>query len=412
MNRLILGFGAVADYIKSYNLAMEDIPEDFSKLLGESLAAAEKTYAPGDRVRATLLTVGQDDSFVALGPGREGVVATADLRDAEGVCASKPGDALDLFVTSVRPNEVRLSVNPTDKNVAEDLKEAFALKRPVSARVVELCKGGFRLSVKGKPAFCPISQIDLKRTETGAEFVGKTLVFAITEFSEDGRNVVLSRRKLLEEEVGRAVEAYFAANPDGSTVTGKVTRLEAFGAFVELLPGVEGLAHVSELAWSRVESPADLLAVGQEVVVKILKRESAEGRLKVALSLKQVTERPPKAPAAPYEDPWVKYAAGQVVTGKVTRKEPYGLFIQLEPGVVGLLHQSKTTDHPEFQFERLKVGAEVQVAVGDVKLSERRISLELPRDPEAEAWKERSQVDTPLGAFGDSLRAALERRKA
>jgi len=402
----------VADYIKSYNLAMEDMTEDFSKLLCESLKEAEKTFSPGDRVRAALLTVGQEDSFVALGPGREGVVATADFRDEEGGCAAKPGDVLDLFVTSVRPNEVRLSTNPTDKNVAEDLKEAFALKRPVSARVVELCKGGFRVSVKGKTAFCPLSQIDLKRTETGAEFVGKTLVFAITEFSEDGRNVVVSRRKLLEEEQGRAVEAYFAGNPDGSVVTGKVTRLEPFGAFVELLPGVEGLAHVSELAWSRVESPSDLLTVGQEVVVKILKREAAEGRLKVALSLKQVTERPPKAPAAPFVDPWAKYAAGQVVTGKVTRKEPYGLFIQLEPGVVGLLHQSKTADHPEFQFERQKVGGEVQVQVAEVKLEERRISLELPRDPAEQEWRQRQdEPAAPLGAFGDSLRAALDRKK-
>ncbi|TBR25647.1 S1 RNA-binding domain-containing protein [bacterium] len=389
---------------------MEETTEDFSKMLGESLAAAEKTYSPGDRVRAALLTVGQDDSFVALGPGQEGVVATADLRDADGTCTAKAGDSLDLFVTSVRPGEVRLSTNPTDKNVAEDLKEAFELQRPVSARVAELCKGGFRVSVNGKTAFCPISQMDTKRTETGAEYVGKTFVFRITEFSEGGRNVVVSRRKLLEEEAGRVTDAYFAQNPDGSVVAGKVTRLEKFGAFVELVPGLEGLAHVSELAWSRVESPADLLTVGQDVTVKILKREASEGRLKIALSLKQATERPAKAPAAPVSDPWEKYSAGQVVSGKVTRKEPYGLFIQLEPGIVGLLHQSKTSDDPSFQFERIKVGAEVQVQVGEVKLSERRISLELPRDPEAEAWKERSQTETPMGAFGDSLRAALEKK--
>ncbi|TPW22030.1 MAG: small subunit ribosomal protein S1 [Elusimicrobia bacterium] len=391
---------------------MEETTEDFSKLFGESLKAAEKTYSPGDRVRAALLTVGQDDSFVALGPGKEGVVATADLRDADGTCSKRPGDALELFVTSVRPGgEVRLSTNPTDQNVADDLKEAFALKRPVSARVTELCKGGLRVSVNGKTAFCPISQIDLKRTETGAEYVGKTLVFRITEFSEDGRNVVVSRRKLLEEERGLAVDGYFAANPDGSVVVGKVTRLEKFGAFVELTPGVEGLAHVSELAWSRVESPSDLLAVGQEVAVKILKRETAEGRLKVALSLKQATERPAKAPGAPPTDPWAKYAVGQVVTGKVTRKEPYGLFVQLEPGVVGLLHQSKTTDHPEFQFERQKVGAEVQVQIDEVKLEERRISLGLPRDPAEQEWRRRQDEPTaPLGAFGDSLRAALDKK--
>lgn len=391
---------------------MPDAEEDFSKLLGASLEAEERTYSPGDRVRAELLTVGQEESFVALGPGQEGVVATADLRDAEGRVCRRAGEAVDLFVTAVRPGEVRLSVHPTDKNIAEDLKEAFALKRPVSGRVVEACKGGLRVSVRGKTAFCPISQIDLKRTETGAEFVGQTLVFRITEFSEDGRSVVVSRRKLLEEENGRVAEAFLSANPDGSVVSGTVVRLEAFGAFVELAPGLEGLLHVSEMAWSRIVSPSELVSVGQSLAVKILRREAAEGRLKISLSLKQTSERP-ATPAGPaVVDPWSKYAAGQVVEGKVTRKEPYGLFVQLEPGIVGLLHQSKTSDHPEFQFERQKVGAAIAVQVAEVKLSERRISLELPRDAGAEEWqREQPAADASLGTFGDMFRAALEKKK-
>ncbi|MBI3298868.1 MAG: S1 RNA-binding domain-containing protein [Elusimicrobia bacterium] len=390
----------------------EESGEDFSKMLGASLEEAETVYSPGDRVRASVLTVGQEDSYVALSPGREGVVATADFRDAAGACSARPGDAVELFVTSVRPGEIRLSVNPTDKNIAEDLKEAFALQRPVKALVVELCKGGLRVSVNGKTAFCPISQIDLKRTETGAEYVGKSFVFRITEFSEDGRSIVVSRRKLLEEERGHAVDAYFAQNPDGSVVVGKVSRLEKFGAFVELIGGVEGLAHVSELAWSRVESPSDLLTVGQEVTVKILKRETTEGRLKVALSIKQVTERPATPTAPAFVDPWAKYAAGQVITGKITRKEPYGLFVQLEPGVVGLLHQSKTVDRVEFQLERQKVGTELQVQISEVKLEERRIGLELPRDPAEVEWRRRQdEPAAPLGAFGDSLRAAFEKKR-
>ncbi|MBI2787348.1 MAG: S1 RNA-binding domain-containing protein [Elusimicrobia bacterium] len=272
----------------------DDSTEDFSALLAGSLEAAEKTFAPGDKVRGELLAVGREDSQVALGPGREGVVATADFRDADGVVTVRAGDMLDLFVTSVRNDQVRLSPNPTDKNIAEDLKEAFELKRPVSGRVVEACKGGFRVSVKGKSAFCPISQIDIKRTETGAEFIGKTFTFVLTEFGEDGRNVVVSRRKLLEEEQARACDAFLAANPDGSVVPGKVVRLEKFGAFVELVPGVEGLLHVSEVAWSRVASPSEVLTLGQAVSVKLLKRETVDGRLKLSLSLKQVTERPPR----------------------------------------------------------------------------------------------------------------------
>ena len=192
------------------NDSLEQDAEDFSSLLGESLEASEKTYSAGDRVRAEILAVGQEDSIVALGPGREGLVASAEFRDSDGVGSVRAGDSIDLFVTSVQRGQVRLSKNPTDKNIAQDLKEAFELKRPVEGRVVEVCKGGFRVSVKGKTAFCPISQIDTKRTETGAEFVGKTFVFGITEYAEDGRNIVVSRRKLLEEEQARAFAAFLA----------------------------------------------------------------------------------------------------------------------------------------------------------------------------------------------------------
>lgn len=392
--------------------AGEESSEDFSALLGASLEASEETYSVGDRVRAEILAVGQEDVHVALGPGREGVVATADFRDADGLCSARAGESIDLFVTSVRPGEIRLSKNPTDKNLAQDLKEAFDSRRPVEGRVVETCKGGFRVSVKGKTAFCPISQMDTKRTETGAEFVGKTFVFSITEFSEDGRSVVVSRRKLLEEEQARAADAFLDANPDGAVVAGTVVRLEKFGAFVELVPGVEGLLHVSEVAWSRIGSPSELLRVGQSISVKILKRETVDGRLKISLSLKQVTERPASPTAAAVEDPWSKYAAGQVVTGKITRKEPYGLFVQLEPGIVGLLHQSKTSEHPEFHLEKQRVGGEIQVQVAEVKLGERRISLELPRDPGENDWKQHQQAgDDSSGGLGGALRAALEKKK-
>jgi small subunit ribosomal protein S1 len=380
--------------------------DEFSQLLDGSLAAAEATVAVGDRVKAEILALGGEDAIVALGPGKEGVVASAEL------AGRKAGESVDLFVTSVRHNEIRLSVNPTDKNIAQDLKEAFETHRPVEGRVAEVCKGGVRVSVRGKSAFCPISQLDLKRVETGAEFVGKTFAFRITEWSEDGRNVVVSRRKLLEEEQGRAVAEFLAKNADGTVVMGTVTRLEKFGAFVELLPGVEGLAHISELAWSRVEAPSDLLTVGQSVAVKLLKRETVEGRLKIALSIKQATEKPAAAPAAAVVDPWAKYAAGQVLEGKITRKEPYGLFIQLEPGVVGLLHQSKTVDEPDFKLESQKVGEKITVEVAEVKLSDRRISLALPRDKDADEWQSRQQEAAPeMGAFGASLRAALEKKK-
>lgn len=378
---------------------------DFAALLDASLEAARKTFAAGDRVRAEILTIGEEDAIVALGPGKEGLVAAAEL------AGRKPGEQVDLFVTSADQRETRLSIHPTDKNIAEDLKEAFASRRPVEGRVSEVCKGGVRVSVRGKSAFCPISQLDVKRVETGAEFVGKSLVFRVTEFSEGGRNIVLSRRKLLEEEQAAAAAEFLARTADGAVVAGTVTRLEPFGAFIELAPGVEGLAHVSELAWSRVESPSELLSLGQQVAVRLLKRETVEGRLKISLSLKQAAGKPAGS-AAPVADPWAKYAPGQVHEGKITRKEPYGLFVQLEPGVVGLLHRSQLEDQPEFDLARRKVGEALAVEVQELKLTERRIALRLPRDAEAEAWLEHQRAAEPeLGALGEGLRAALEKKQ-
>jgi small subunit ribosomal protein S1 len=384
----------------------ENSDDDFSKLLDGSLAESEKTFAVGDRVKAEILTLNGEDAIVALGPAKEGVVASGEL------AGRKLGESADLFVTSVRPSEIRLSVHPTDRNIAQDLQAAFETHRPVEGRVAEVCKGGVRVSVRGKSAFCPISQLDLKRVETGAEFVGKTLAFRITEWGEEGRNVVLSRRKLLEEEQARATAEFFARTPEGSVVEGRVSRLEKFGAFIELLPGVEGLAHISELAWSRVESPTDLLNVGQIVAVKILKRETVEGRLKISLSLKQATDKPAAAPAVAVVDPWAKYAAGQVFEGKITRKEVYGLFVQLEPGVVGLLHQSKTSERPEFRLDKQRVGDAVQVQIVEVKLGERRISLDLPRDPGEDDWKNHQESgEAPTSALAEKLKAALAKKQ-
>ncbi|MBI5200971.1 MAG: S1 RNA-binding domain-containing protein [Elusimicrobia bacterium] len=383
--------------------------EDFSKLLDESIHAEAQTYSPGDHLYAQLLSIGTEDSFVALGPGKEGVVASNDLRDENGKPRFNPGDVIELYVTSVRHQEIRLSINPTDKNICEDIQVAFTTKRPVEGRVTEPCKGGLRVSIKGKAAFCPISQIDVKRTETGAEFVGKTFAFRVTEFSEGGRNIVVSRRKLLEEEAAQTTDAFLSQNPDGSFVSGTVTRIEKFGAFVQLAPGLEGLLHVSEIAWSRVESPAEILKLGQTITVKLLKRETVEGRLKLSLSLKQASERPA---APPKEDPWSKYSAGQIVLGKITRKEPYGLFIQLEPGIVGLLHQSKVGDHPEFQWDKQKVGGTLNVKIGEIKLGERRISLELPQDPSESDWREAQKAtDGQFGGLGDAFKAALSKKR-
>jgi small subunit ribosomal protein S1 len=195
-----------------------------------------------------------------------------------------------------------------------------------------------------------------------------------------------------------------------------VVRLEKFGAFVELAPGVDGLVHISEIAWSRIGDPSEVLAVNQPVQVKILKRETVGDKMKIALSIKQAQSAQVKEDSkAVTADPWSKFTVGQVLKGKVTKKEPFGLFIQLEPGITGLLHKSKAVEQPGFQLEKARVGDELIVQIGQISKEERRISLEFPRDPEENEWRNHTPAASSLGsfggAFGDKLQAALNKKK-
>jgi small subunit ribosomal protein S1 len=471
---------------------------EFSDLLEASFKKKSRKLQVGDKIRGEILVLGKEEIFVSTGPAgssTDGTVSRRELLDPEGQMNHKVGDSLDLFVVQVRGSEIRLSPNPTAKNFAEDLEDAYDMMIPVEGKVSEVCKGGVRVTIKGKTAFCPISQLDTARVETGEEYIGRKLEFLITQFSENGRNIVVSRRKLLEEQRGTSEGAFGEATKDGQIVPGKVKKLETFGAFVEIAPGVEGLLHISELSWSRVADPAEVVKVGQEILVKILKTENKDGRLKVSLSLKQAgihpwqtlseqikegqvvegkvtrcmkfgafveltpgvegliplsemsyTKRVIRSDELIQEgekitvkikeihpdtrkillslkdagsDPWIlaaqKYPVGAIVPGKIERREAYGLFVQLEEGVTGLLPKSKAMERTEFAFDKLKPGDAVVVQIGELKLQERRISLDVPQDPNRDDWK--GYVAQPAasgGSFGtlaDKLKSAMEKKK-
>ena len=401
--------------------------ENFAQMLGESLKGGGKRLKVGDRITGKILVIGQEDVFVSTGTQNDGMLSKRELLEADGTCPFKVDDVLNLFVVQVRGSEIRLSRNATDRTQSKDLEEAFRENRAVSGRVAEVCKGGFRVNVKGKLAFCPISQLDTKHIEQGEEYVGKTFDFRITQFEEGGRNIVVSRRRLLEEDQQRASGSFLEEHKDGEIVPGKVSRLEKYGAFVELAPGLDGLVHISEIAWSRIGDPSEVLGPGQPVSVKILKREVLNGRAKISLSIKQATDRPTQtqttrdqaldaARGLRPEDPWSKYAVGQIVTGQVIRKEPYGLFVQLEPGITGLLHQSRATDRQDFPYDKLKVKDTVTVQIGELKLAERRISLDVPKDAEEGEWRkhvveESNTKSSSFGTLGASLQAAMAKKK-
>ncbi|MCM0605588.1 MAG: S1 RNA-binding domain-containing protein [Xanthomonadaceae bacterium] len=193
-----------------------------------------------------------------------------------------------------------------------------------------------------------------------------------------------------------------------------MTRFEPFGAFVELAPGVDGLVHISEIAWSRIGNHAEVLNLGQEVTVKLLKRELLNGKAKLSLSIKQVTPREDKdhESQAPKQDLWAKYQVGQIYAGTVKRKEQYGLFLEIDPGVTGLLHKSRTDGNHEFHFEKTRVGDTVSAQIVEIKLKERQIALGLPKDGGEDDW--RGYLPKPveaLGTLAERMQAALSKKK-
>ncbi|MGK5088241.1 S1 RNA-binding domain-containing protein, partial [Bdellovibrionota bacterium FG-2] len=341
---------------------------DFAQMLEGSLRKSAKKLNIGDKIKSEILVVGREEVFVSTGTATDGTVPRKDLLDKEGNLPYKTGDTIELYVTGVKRDSIFLSPNPTSKNIAEDLEDAFDMELPLEGRVAEVCKGGFRVTIKGKTAFCPISQMDNTHIEKPEEYIGKKFEFRITQFSEGGRNIIISRRKLLDEERDLTQGSFLAEHKAGDVVPGKVKRIEKFGAFVEVSPGMDGLIHVSELAWSRVGDPSEVVTVGQDLRVKILKIENLDGKAKISLSLKQTLE---KTDMPVQTDPWAevagKYPVGAIVQGKVEKRELYGLFIQLEAptgqskrgGITGLLHKSRITENPEFPYDKLKVGDSV-----------------------------------------------------
>ena len=416
------------DYINEFNIEGEeelDAPvkksgEDFASMLSESFKSIEKKLRVGDKIRGKILNLGSEEVFVTTGTRHDGIMSRRDLLDAEGNCAYKVGDITEVYVTMVKGSEIRLSKNPTDRNMAEDLKSAYESNLPIQGRIVEVCKGGVRVNIKGKIAFCPISQIDSKHIETADEYVGKSFEFKITEISEGGKNIVVSRRKLLDAEREVGTTSFLSETKDGDIATGRVTRFEPFGAFIELAPGVDGLVHISEISWSRIANPSEVLTLGQTVSVKVLKREVLNGRAKISLSIKQVTPREEKnaeaaaeASAPKKDDSWSKLTVGQVFQGKVNRKEAYGIFVQLEPGITGLLHKSRTHDSKDFHFEKVRVNDVIPVQIVEIRATERQISLGLPGEAGDDDWKTsyKSDSNASLGNLGAQMAAALAKKK-
>jgi len=342
--------------------------DDFATLFEAS--RKPRQYEKGQTIEGTIVGFGHEVAFVDVGGKGEAVVDLDELKNDAGGLEAAVGDRIHAVVVSTAGGLTlsrRLARGAaTDRQIAD----AFEARLPVEGRVEREVKGGYEVRVGRQRAFCPISQIDSARTTDPAVHLGRVYSFAIIDYREGGKNVVVSRRALLErEQQARADEVRRAIVP-GAVLQGRVVSVRDYGAFVDLGGGIQGLLHVSDMGWSRLPDAAQAVAAGDEITVKVLRVD--EATQKIALGVKQLSE-----------DPWSMvpgtFEVGQVRTGRVTRVAEFGAFVELAPGIEGLAHASTfpPTGTPRGWAKAVPIGLTAPFEILSVDAAARRIGVAL-----------------------------------
>ena len=340
---------------------------DFGAMFAEAEQHKPGKLRPGQKISAKIAHLGGEVAFLDLGGKGEGIIDLRELRNDRGDLLVHPGETIEGYVLNIAEGNVVVTRSVPKGAGREVLQNALDSKIPVEGLVTGVNKGGLEVDLGGMRAFVPTSQIDVRFVEDPAQFVGQRLQFRVTELR--GGNAILSRRALVEEE--RAVKAAELRKTleVGAQLDGTVTSVRDFGAFVDV-GGIEGLVHVSELSHARVAHAQDVVKPGQKVRVQVLRIEKDEkGQERIALSLRALEQ-----------DPWdaarPSLREGVKLTGKVARLQPFGAFVELFPGVDGLVHVSALSDrHIQHPREVVKEGETIQVVVESVDDAQRRVAL-------------------------------------
>jgi small subunit ribosomal protein S1 len=387
--------------------------ENFAEMFEKSYKKHGK-LEPGQMVEAVVVKITAEWIFLDLGGKGEGYLDRKELTDQSGKISVKEGDTVRAYFVSSENNEMHFTTKiGSGPGKQSQIEDAWRNHIPVEGTVAKEIKGGFEVKIGGSVrAFCPFSQMGIRRDEQQAACIGKSLTFLIAEYGEDGRNIVLSRKPILEEEKRNKREALKATLSEGMKIRGKVTSLLNFGAFVDI-GGVEGLLPVSEISYSRTEKVSDILSAGQDVEV-IIKKLDWENN-KFSFSLKDTLP-----------DPWDNvadaYPLGSYHPGKISRLAPFGAFVTLKEGVDGLIHISKLGDGRRINHPRevVKEGETVEVKIEAVDQATRKISLSLAAvsraaEEEAETIKEYKEQEKSgpqsMGSLGELLKAKMEQKK-
>ncbi|MEX1119891.1 MAG: 30S ribosomal protein S1 [Terrimicrobiaceae bacterium] len=346
--------------------------------LQELIANSVKNYREGSIIKGHILEVRPREFLVDIGYKSEGVIPASEFDDAEDV---EVGDEIEVLLERLENDEGMVVLSKEKAAARQNWEKIYAVFKDeglIKGKVKAVVKGGLMVNV-GVEAFLPASQIDIIPPKDLQQFVGNTYDFRIVKINDDRKNVVLSRREIIEQERSEKRQAFLATAAPGTKVIGVVKNITDFGAFVDL-NGIDGLLHVTDMSWARLTHPSEILKVGQELEVQIL--EINKDRERVSLGLKQMQS-----------NPWDKiedrFPVGAKIKGKVTNLMPYGAFIQIEEGVEGLIHVSELswTKRIARPSDVLVMGQEVEAVVLGVNKEELKISLGV-RQLETNPWDE------------------------
>jgi small subunit ribosomal protein S1 len=354
----------------------------------QSREAAEATFAEafeaslnfknpeqGELLKGQIVSISGDDAFVSYGGPSEAVMAANELDGLD------VGDTVEGTVVKTSP-DIRISRKLAKGKASLDLlRQMYENRLPVEGKVAARNKGGFDVNVGGLRAFCPLSQISLGKIDNPDQFIGQAYEFRITELSDDGRRIVVSRAALLKEaNQSRAEETRRNIMP-GAELTGTIKTITPFGAFVDL-GGIDGLLHVSEMSRRRVTDPKEVVTVGQEVRIKVIKIEN-DGK-RISLSMK---DQEPD----PWSDVADRYPAGTQFSGRIVRTTDFGLFVEVEPGIDGLVHYSQLPFGVKQGDADIAIGTQVSGWIREVDSSKKRLSLSLREIATRDPWEGAAQ---------------------
>jgi small subunit ribosomal protein S1 len=373
--------------------------ESFAELF-ESYMTEKDDVQLGDKIKGEIIAIGDKDIFINTGTKTDGVVEKNELLNDDGELTFQTGDLLELYVVSINEGEIRLSKSISGGGSDRLLYDAYKNHIPVEGKVIEQCKGGFRVSVMNKKAFCPISQIDIKYVEAPEAYVGETFDFYLTKIEEHGKNIIISRRELLNQQHEEAKKDFFKEAKTGDIIEGTIKTIMPYGVFVEIYPGIEGLVHISELSWSRISHPEEIIKLNDPIKVKILDINNESS--KISLSSKQVS-------GDPWETVNQHFKSGDKINGKVTRCADFGAFVEISPGIEGLVHISEMSYIKRVlkADDMVSPGDIIPVVIKEIDSINRRISLSM-KEAEGDPW---INIDKKY-AIGQKITGRIEKKES